>query len=111
MIILHAIREADTEHEVYELLSAYSEAVGVAAAHESPTRASPPRITDVAAVARHIEALIAALQEASKRLDDRARTLIKEVLHVFCAALDKLELLGEAPRARRGLQRTLAGGS
>jgi hypothetical protein len=30
--------------------------------------------------------------------------LIKEVLHVFCAALDKLALLGEAPRGRRGIQ-------
>jgi len=30
--------------------------------------------------------------------------LIKEVLHVFCAALDKLELLGEGPRGRRGMQ-------
>lgn len=101
MIILHAIREADSEHEVYELLSAYSQAVSVdGAGHEAPSRASSARITDVVAVARHIQTLVAALQEASRRLDDRARLLIKEVLHVFCAALDKLELLGEAPRAR-----------
>lgn len=112
MIILHAIREADSEHEVYELLSAYSEAVGVdGAARESSSRTSNTRITDAAAVARRIEALVAALQEASKRLDDRARLLIKEALHVFCAALDKLELLGEVAGARRGVHHALTGSS
>ena len=105
MIILHAIREAGSENEVYELLSAYSQAVCIDDdGHESSSRTSNIRITDAAAVARRIEALVAALQEASRRLDDRGRLLIKEVLHVFCAALDKLELLGEAPRGRRGMQ-------
>ena len=103
MIILHAIREADTEREVYELLSAYTQAVRIdTVAHESSSQASTARIADVAAVARRIAALVAALQQASKRLDDRARLLIKEVLHVFCVALDKLELLGEVPGARAG---------
>ncbi|HYL17328.1 MAG TPA: hypothetical protein VEV20_01500 [Burkholderiales bacterium] len=112
MIILHAIREADSEHEVYELLSAYSEAVDVdGAGRESSSRTSNARITDAAAVARRIEALVAALQEASKRLDDRARLLIKEALHVFCAALDRLELLGEAPGARREVRYALTGSS
>jgi hypothetical protein len=111
MIILQAIREAHSEHEVYALLSAYSEAVGVEAARDSSSVANTPPITDVAAVARYIEALVTALQEASKRLDDRARLFIKEVLHVFCAALDKLELLGEGPRAGRGMQPALTGNS
>ena len=112
MMILHAIREADSEHEVYALLSAYTEAVRVdSAGHPLPSRASPPRISDIAAVARHIQALVAALQDASKRLDDRARLVIKEVLHVFCAALDRLELLGDVPSARSGMQQALTGHS
>jgi hypothetical protein len=112
MTILHAIREADSKHEVYELLSAYSQAVGVdATGHDLSSRARTSPIADVAAVARHIEALVAALQEASKRLDDRARLLIKEVLHVFCAALDKLDLLGEVPRTRRRVRPPLTGTS
>lgn len=99
MIILHAIREADSEHEVYALLSAYSEAVSDSTHPKSSAPVNIVRVADVDAVARQIEILVAALQEASRRLDDRARLLIKEVLHVFCAALDKLELLGEVPRS------------
>jgi len=52
MMILQAIREAGSENEVYELLSAYSQAVCIDdAGHESSSRASNTRITDVAAVA------------------------------------------------------------
>ena len=105
MMILQAIREAGSENELYELLSAYSQAVCVdEVADASSSGTSNTRITDAAAVARRIEALVLALQAASRRLDDRGRLLIKEVLHVFCAALDKLELLGEGPRGRRGMQ-------
>src|SRR6185295_18522603 len=88
MIILHAIREAASEREVYALLNAYWEAVPVGRAAQRPQERTPSGSADVEAVTQQIEVLVTALQEASRKLDDRARLLIKEVLHVFCAALD-----------------------
>jgi hypothetical protein len=45
-----------------------------------------------------IEALMVALEAASKRLDDRSRVLIKDVLYVFCTAFDHLVFLRRVPR-------------
>jgi len=101
MIILHAIREANSEDEVYKLLNAYRESVGIdGELHDSSSQAIHSPITDVDAVARQVEVLASELQEASTRLDDGGRLFIKEVLHVFCAALEQLDLLSAVPRQR-----------
>ena len=108
MIILHAIREAASEREVYALLNAYWEAVEVGRAAQRPHEETPSGLADVEAVTQQIEVLVTALQEASRKLDDRARLLIKEVLHVFCAALDRLERLRDASQCVAAAQREIA---
>lgn len=94
MKIIHAIREADAALDVYELLNAYAEAVRIdrETRHLSPPPASGP-IGGMEDLMQQITDLVGALGRASRSLDDHSRTIIKEVLHVFCMAADHLDSL------------------
>jgi hypothetical protein len=99
MVITQAIHEADNEQEVYELLSAYLEAVRLEhKTHEALAQITNSPMVGTLAVMQAIEALVVALAAASRRLDDRSRVVIKDVLYVFCAAFDHLVLLRRTPR-------------
>jgi hypothetical protein len=99
MMIMHAIREADAAFEVYELLHAYVEAVRLdrETCHLSPPPAGGP-ISGMEDLMQQIKALVHALESASRRLDDHSRTIIKEVLYVFCMAADHLDSLHKLAR-------------
>jgi hypothetical protein len=94
MMIMHAIREADAAFDVYALLNAYAEAVRLdrETCHLSSPMASG-LIGGVEDLMHQIKALVHALETASRRLDDHSRTIIKEVLYVFCMAADHLDFL------------------
>jgi hypothetical protein len=99
MVTTQAIHEADNEQEVYELLSAYLEGVWLDdQAHKALAQAVSSPIVGIVALREATEALVVALAAASKRLDDRSRVLIKDVLYVFCTAFDHLVLLHRVPR-------------
>ncbi len=92
-MIADQIREAKTRQEVFSLLDAYIEAVaGSDKAGYLPegTATLPDGVNDLMQRCLH---LLGELDAASKRLDGRACGVIKEVLHVFGNALNRLKLL------------------
>jgi hypothetical protein len=97
MRIMYAIRESDSENEIYQLLNAYIEAIQLDGEPCDPcAQTTHARIRGTSDLMQQITALIDALGAASRRLDDHSRLLIKEALHVFCAAADRIELLHRA---------------
>jgi hypothetical protein len=91
---MYAIRESASENEIYQLLNAYIEALQFDGEPYKPcARTTHARIRSTSDLMQQITALIDALGAASRRLDDHSRLLIKEVLHVFCAAADHLGLV------------------
>ena len=94
MIIIDIIREAETEHDVYFLLTAYVEAVRFGdklnCLSEPMTRLPFTGMDDVSG---RFEKLVAELDVASRRLDDNTCEVIKEALHVFGTALNRLRSL------------------
>jgi hypothetical protein len=97
MRIMYAIRESASESEIYQLLNAYIEAIQLYGEPCDPcAETTHPRIRSASALMQQIAGLIDALGAASRRLDDHSRLLIKEALHVFCAAADQLELVHQA---------------
>jgi len=93
MTISHIIREANSEHEIYFLLTAYIDAVQFAdklnCLSEHLTRLPLTGLEDVRGRSAK---LVGELDAASKRLDDKVCTVIKEALEIFGAALTRLEL-------------------
>lgn len=76
------IRTAETEHEIFFLLTSYAEAVR----YDRPIQPLPE------------------LDAASKRLDDKAVALIKLALHTYGTALGRLQVLGKETPATAGPQ-------
>ncbi len=97
MRIMYAIRESASDNEIYQLLNAYIEALQLDGEPCNPcARTTHARIRSTSDLMQQITALIHALGTASRTLDDHSRLLIKEVLHVFCAAADHLGLVHKA---------------
>jgi hypothetical protein len=97
MIITQAVREANTEQQIYLLLTAYVRATGAGDGPEAVLRrlvGSPLSSSDD--LKRQIERLFAALGMASKSLDDDSRVIIKEALYVSSEALTRLGCLNGA---------------
>ncbi len=94
MEITDRIRSSATDHEIRFLLTSYLDAVR----HDdelhglSQAITSMP-LTDIADVNRRVGALLVELDTASKRLDHRGCMQIKEALHIFAAASDRLQRL------------------
>ena len=93
-MITDVIRDAETEHEVYFLLTAYVEAVGFGDQLNllpEPIKTLP--LTGKHQVRERFEQLVIELDKASQRLNDNACVVIKEALHIFSSALSRLESL------------------
>jgi hypothetical protein len=90
MLTADLIREARSEREIYQLLNAYIEG----AEERNDLAYSPltlPRSTYD--VMQRCSELVSELDAASRTLDDRACVALKEAVHVFSNALQRLKLL------------------
>ena len=90
------IRTAESDHEIYFLLTSYAEAVR----YECPVEPLPDPITRLPLrgpddVRERFDQLVPELDAASKRLDDRAVALIKQALYAYGTALGRLKALGK----------------
>jgi transposase len=102
MRIMYAIRDTDSESEIYELLNMYIGAAQFDGAPCQPcARTTRARIRSTDDLMQQIRALLDALGAASRRLDDHSRLLIKEVLYVFCTAAEHLASLHRAEQPVR----------
>lgn len=94
MMITDIIRKAETEHEVYFLLTAYLEAVRfgdqLGCLSEAMTQLPLAGIDDVR---QRTAKLIGELDTASRRLDDKVCVVTKEALYVFSSGLERLRRL------------------
>ena len=88
------IRKANTEQEIYFLLTSYIEELKSV---EEPRRMSEQVIhlplSDATDVRRRFEQLIIELDGASKRLDDYSCIVIREAVHILGTALNRLDVL------------------
>jgi hypothetical protein len=95
-MIADVIRNASTEHEIYFLLTAYVEAARFCdklhCLSEHITRLPLNGVTDIS---NRFEKLMIELDVASKRLDDNACVVIREAVHIFSSALNRLQLIDE----------------
>lgn len=101
-MMVDVMREADTEHEIYFLLTAYIEAVRfcdkLSCMPESITRLPLRGMPDLKS---RFGELINQLDVASRRLDDRSCAVLREALHIFGTALQRLGFLNQRrPRPR-----------
>lgn len=101
MPIIDAICEADSEHEIYFLLTAYVEAIRhcdkLGALPERLTRLPFPGVEDLKT---RVEELRADFGE----IEGRDRAVLREAIEIFCAAIERLDALakenpGEMPIA------------
>lgn len=94
MTITDVIRDADSDHVIYFLLSAYVNANRCGDRLKSlpePVAALP--LSSTADVKSRFEVLIVELDAASKRLDDQACLMLKDALTIFGTALNRLQSL------------------
>ncbi len=93
-MITDVIREAETEHVIYFLLTAYVRAVRFDDKVKSlPEQATRLPLRDVEDVSERFQMLVTALDAASRQANDKARTIIKEALHIFGTGLSRLKAL------------------
>ena len=94
MQITDRIRSSATDHEIHLLLSSYLDAMRRSGERNplSQTITGVP-LTDIADVNRRVGELLLELDAASKRLDHPTCMRIKEALHIFAAASDRLQML------------------
>jgi hypothetical protein len=93
MALAEVIREAKTEQELYSLLNAYEEDVGCDGKPGYLFDRAPMLLSRSDDVIKRCLGLMGELDRASKRLDDYACAALKEALHIFSIALDRLKLL------------------
>ena len=93
-MITDVIREAESEHEIYFLLTAYLEAI-----HFSDKLKLQSDLADILPMAsmdkvrKRFEEFIVELDRASKELNHDACLVLKEAMLIFNIALNRLELL------------------
>jgi len=95
MLFVDVIRQADNEHEILFLLTAYVEAVR----HFDPLHHLPGvvrelpfnSVEDVSARAESLGAIL----ESPEALDDKIRLVLAEALGTFAVARHRLEMLRE----------------
>lgn len=93
------IRQAKNEHEICFLLTSYVESVRYCdqlnLLPECVKRVPPAGMEQVR---EQCQQLVLELDKSSKGLNDNACVVIKEALHIFSVALDRLQLLTVANR-------------
>jgi hypothetical protein len=100
MEIVNAIREANTDYEIYFLLTSYIDAVRFCdKLRYMPEPMSALPLAGKADLQARFERLLVELDQASKRLDDQACYVIKEALTIFSAALNRLWSIDSKRRA------------
>ena len=88
------IRKANTEQEIYFLLTSYIEELNsVEKPHRMSEQVMSLPLSDAADVRRRFEQLIIELDGASKRLDDYSCMVIREAVHILGTALSRLDML------------------
>jgi hypothetical protein len=108
MIVTDVIREADTDHVIYFLLSSYINGARHCEKMQSlPEQIAELPLTSKVEVRLRFETLMFALDAASKRLDDKACVIIKEALIIFGTALSRLQSL-DARRSSPHLEQQAA---
>jgi len=91
MMIIQALREADTPQEIYRLLTAYVRGTRlIDELKRVPRHLSALPLSDRDDIKARINGLFSELGSASRRLDDECRITIKEALHVFSEGLKRL---------------------
>lgn len=117
-MFIDIIRQAESEHEIYFLLTAYLEAVQFSDKLKLlPDSMERLPLASIDSVRERFRKLIVELDKASKELNDNACAVIKEAMCIFNAALNRLESLAGrqnsallTERRKYGLrQRPLAG--
>ena len=89
-MIADVIRNANSEHEVYRLLTSYIQSVPYPS--KAQARIAEP-ITGISDVKKRFTQLMFELDKASKSLDDNSCATIKEGMHALSVALDRLYAL------------------
>jgi hypothetical protein len=90
------IRSANTEHEIYFLLTSYIESVRCCdKPHCLTEHIVRLPLNGMADVRGRFEQLMIELDAASKRLDDDSCTVIREAVHILGSALNRLSVLDE----------------
>ena len=91
------IRNSKTEHEIYFLLTSYIEAVRFCDKLHCciPEHITRLPLRGIVEVRERFEHLMLELDRASKRLDDNSCMVIREGVHIFGAALNRLSVLDE----------------
>jgi len=93
-MFIDVIRGAETEHEIYFLLTAYIQSVR----YSDRLRLAPDLLArlplhGMSDVQSRFGALVPELDKASRRLDGKGCVLIREALNIFGTALDRLTAL------------------
>jgi len=95
-MITDVIREAESEHEIYFLLTAYLEAIYFSdKLNLHPDLADILPIASMEKVRERFVQFIVELDRASKELNHNACLVIKEAILIFNTALNRLELLAD----------------
>lgn len=93
-MITDVIRDAESEHQIYFLLTAYLEAVRYSdKLNLLPDTVTRLPIASMADVKARFEHLFIVLDCESKGLNDRVCMVLKEALHIFSTAINRLESL------------------
>ena len=96
-MIIDVIRETESEHQIYFLLTAYVEAVRYSdKLNLLPDTLKRQPIASMADVKACFEQLLIDLDRESKGLNHRVCSTLKEALHIFGAAINRLESIARA---------------
>jgi hypothetical protein len=93
-MLADTIRNANTEHEIYSLLTSYIESVRVSKELQViPEPIARLPLNGVADLRTRFSQLMLELDRASKSLDNNSCTTIKEGVHALGVALNRLHVL------------------
>jgi hypothetical protein len=99
MLITDLIRDANSEHEVHFWTTAYIESVRYGdQLGLLPERVTRLPLTGARDIRERFDGLVIELDAASRQLNDRFCTAIKEALQVFGAGIARLKLIDNAHR-------------
>ena len=99
-MIADVIRNADSDREIYLLMAAYVDAMRSVANLSDELIEQP--IIDSDDLRARFRQLITELDNASAQLDAEAVPAIKEALHIYGTALDRLRTLDHEQHPARG---------
>lgn len=90
-MIADMIRKAKTEQDVFSLLATYVEALGRSEKARYLPKGMVTLPNGVGGLTRRCLGLMGELDAASRRLDDQACLALREALHIFSNALNRLK--------------------